>query len=283
MVFMHSSRLGLLGSVATSVILPAVLLSCGSGNRGDTASHGEVVVNLPSEAAIDEALASITEEELTGYIEVLASDEFGGRAPASPGETRTIQYLTEQFASLGLEPGGENGTWVQEVPLVAITADAVMTLSVASGGGSASFAYGTDLVAWTTRVAEQVWVESSEMVFAGYGVVAPEYGWDDYAGLDVTGKTVVVLVNDPGFATQDPDFFRGNAMTYYGRWTYKFEEGARQGASAVLIVHETAPAAYGWNTVQNTWTGTQFNLVAEDNNMGRVAMEGWWRGWITTS
>ena len=113
------------------------------------------------------------------------------------------------------------------------------------------------------------------MVFVGYGAIAPEFGWDDYAGVDVRGKTVVVLVNDPGFATQDPDLFRGNAMTYYGRWTYKYEEGARQGAAAVLIVHETAPAAYGWATVQNGWTGTQFNLVAQDNNMGRVAAEGW--------
>ena len=122
---------------------------------------------------------------------------------------------------------------------------------------------------------ENVGFDGSDLVFVGYGAVAPEYDWDDYAGVDVTGKTVVVLVNDPGFATQDPDLFKGNAMTYYGRWTYKYEEGARQGAAAVLIVHETAPAAYGWATVQNGWTGTQFNLVTEDNNMGSAAAEGW--------
>jgi Zn-dependent M28 family amino/carboxypeptidase len=263
-------------TLAALLVLPALLVSCGpAAEGGATGQHQEVVLNLPSEDAIDEALESITEEELRGFIQVLASDEFGGRAPASPGETRTIQYLTEQFAGLGLEPGGEEGTWVQDVPLVAMTADPGTTLTIEGSEGSQTLRYGSDMVTWTTRVQEEVSVDESELVFAGYGAVAPEYGWNDYAGVDVTGKTVVVLVNDPGFATQDPDLFRGNAMTYYGRWTYKFEEGARQGAAAVLVVHETAPAAYGWSTVQSTWTGTQFNLVAEDNNMGRVAAEGW--------
>jgi Zn-dependent M28 family amino/carboxypeptidase len=263
-------------ALAALLALPALLFACGPGTEGGaTGQPEEVVLNLPSEDAISDALASITEEELRGYIQVLASDEFGGRAPASPGETRTLQYLTERFAALGLEPGGENGTWVQDVPLVAITADPGMTLTVEGSGSSQTLRYGSDMVTWTTRVQDEVAVEESELVFVGYGAVAPEYGWDDYADVDVTGKTVVVLVNDPGFATQDPDLFRGNAMTYYGRWTYKFEEGARQGAAAVLVVHETAPAAYGWSTVQSTWTGTQFNLVSEDNNMGRVAAEGW--------
>ncbi len=262
-----------LAAMSTVSVLSA---SCESASEGsDTSASEGVLLNLPSADAIEGALASITEEELRADIQVLASDEFGGRAPASPGEEKTIQYLTERFAGIGLEPAGENGTWVQEVPLVAITADPDMTLAIRGEGGPETFEYGTEFVAGTPRVMETVAVEGSSMVFVGYGAVAPEFGWDDYAGVDVTGKTVVVLVNDPGFATQDPELFKGNAMTYYGRWTYKYEEGARQGAAAVLIVHETAPAAYGWATVQNGWTGTQFNLVAEDNNMGRVAAEGW--------
>jgi Zn-dependent M28 family amino/carboxypeptidase len=241
-----------------------------------TPEMGEgVEVNLPSEENIEEAFASITEEEIREYVQVLASDEFGGRAPSSPGEQRTIQYLTEQFSSLGLEPGGADRSWVQEVPMVAVTADPGMNLTIAGPGGTRSFGYSSDFVAWTKRVTETVSVDGSELVFVGYGAVAPEYGWDDYASVDVAGKTVVVLVNDPGFATQDPELFNGNAMTYYGRWTYKYEEGARQGAAAVLIVHETAPAAYGWTTVQTTWGGRQFNLVTDDNNMGRVIAEGW--------
>lgn len=242
---------------------------------GSSAMGGAVELNLPTDEALDEALASITEEEIRQYTQVLASDEFQGRAPSSPGEALTIQYLTEQFAGIGLEPGGENGRWVQDVPLVAITADPTMSLTINGAEGAASFEYGTEFVAGTPRVVDNVGFNASELVFVGYGAVAPEYGWDDYASVDVTGKTVIVLVNDPGFATQDPDLFKGNAMTYYGRWTYKYEEGARQGADAVLIVHETAPAAYGWATVQNGWTGTQFNLVADNNNMDRVKAEGW--------
>jgi Zn-dependent M28 family amino/carboxypeptidase len=130
-------------------------------------------------------------------------------------------------------------------------------------------------MAWTTRVAEQVDLEDSELVFVGYGIVAPEYDWNDYEGLDVTGKTVVILVNDPGFFTGDPELFNGGSMTYYGRWTYKYEEAARQGAAGALIIHETEPAAYGWNTVEGSWAGPQFSMVAEDNNMSRVVLEGW--------
>ena len=259
--------------VSAAVCSAAFLVACGPA--AESGSGDDVVTNLPSEAVIQDALASITEGEIREYTQVLGSDEFGGRAPSSSGEELTIQYLTDQFASLGLEPGGVNGTWVQEVPMVAITADPDMSLAISGVGGSRTFEYGSEFVAGTPRVVESVGFENSELVFVGYGAVAPEFGWDDYAAVDVAGKTVVVLVNDPGFATQDPDLFKGNAMTYYGRWTYKYEEGARQGAAAVLIVHETAPAAYGWATVQNGWTGTQFNLVTEDDNMGRVAAEGW--------
>ena len=130
--------------------------------------------------------------------------------------------------------------------------------------------YGSDTVIWTKRVTESSALVNSELVFAGYGIVAPEYDWDDYAGIDVTGKTVVLLVNDPGYATQDPELFNGNAMTYYGRWTYKYEEAARQGAAGALIVHQTAPAGYGWGTVSASWTGPQFDLSAEDQMLSSL-------------
>ena len=233
----------------------------------------------PSDAGRDRDGAggaeSITEDELAEHIAVLASDEFGGRAPSSPGEELTVTYLAEQFEAAGLEPGNGD-SWFQNVPLVDITADPdAAPFSVADARGSLSFDYADDFVTWTTRVVEASGVQDSDLVFVGYGIVAPEVGWNDYEGIDARGKTVVILVNDPGYATQDPDVFSGNAMTYYGRWTYKFEEAARQGAAAALIVHQTEPAAYGWETVRNSWTGPQFNLQSPDGNAGRVAIEGW--------
>ncbi|MEX2530846.1 MAG: M28 family metallopeptidase [Gemmatimonadota bacterium] len=235
----------------------------------------------PSDAPSDQPTtgepAAITEAALEDHIVTLSSDEFAGRAPSSPGEESTVTYLSDRFAALGLEPGND-GSYSHDVPLVDITADpatASIRVGDPSGGEEIELDYPTDAVVWTTRVVEAAAVEDSEMVFVGYGIVAPEYGWDDYAGLDVEGKTVVILVNDPGYATQNPDLFTGNAMTYYGRWTYKFEEAARQGAAAALVIHQTEPASYGWETVRNSWTGPQFNLRPEDDNMGRVAIEGW--------
>ena len=159
--------------------------------------------------------------------------------------------------------------------MVEITAGPVTKLEIKRDKKSMLFAYGDEFVGVTLRVVEKVSLVDSEMVFVGYGIVAPEYNWNDYAGLDVRGKTVVMLVNDPGFATKDPEFFKGRAMTYYGRWTYKFEEAARQGAEGVLIIHETEPAAYPWGVVKNGWTGPQFNLTSEDKNLSRCAVEGW--------
>jgi len=226
-------------------------------------------------APADGGAASISEGEIAEHLGILASDEFGGRGPSSPGEVLTTNYLAEEFERLGLEPG-PGGSYFQDVPLVDITVDPASASAVVSGRGAPMhFAYADDYVTSTTRVVEHSSVDASEMVFVGYGIVAPEYGWDDYAGVDATGKTVVILVNDPGYATQNDDLFTGNAMTYYGRWTYKYEEAARQGAAAALIVHQTAPAAYGWETVRNSWTGPQFNLQSEDGNMGGVAIEAW--------
>jgi Zn-dependent M28 family amino/carboxypeptidase len=220
------------------------------------------------------ALESLNAEDLAKDTQILASDEFEGRAPASEGETKTVNFLGDEFQKIGLKPG--NGrSYFQEIPMVVIAADPAARLEVRGDKKTISFAYREEFVAETQRVAEEVSLVDSEMVFAGYGIVAPEYNWNDYEGLDVRGKTVVVLVNDPGYATQDPALFTGRAMTYYGRWTYKYEEAARQGAAGVFIVHETEPAAYPWGVVQNGWTGPQFNLVREDNNMSRCAAEGW--------
>ena len=220
------------------------------------------------------ALESFDTGDLAAHIAVIASDSFAGRAPSSVGEDRTMAYLEAEFQKLGLEPG--NGTsWYQEVPLVRTAVQPGAELVVQGGGAQARFRFGDDFVAFSRRLDESVAIDASPLVFVGYGVVAPEYAWDDYAGLDVKGKTVVVLVNDPGFATGDTSLFRGRTMTYYGRWTYKFEEAARQGAAGVLIVHETEPAAYGWDVVRNSWTGPQFNLVTADGNAGRATVEGW--------
>ena len=221
-----------------------------------------------------EALDLIDVDGLAERTRTLASDDFEGRGPASRGEERTIEYLRESFAALDLSPG-HGGEWFQPVPLVSITADPSMALELDVAGGSVELDYGTEFMAWTKRVIDRTGIEDSELVFVGYGVVAPEYAWDDYAGVDVTGKTVIVLVNDPGFATGDTDLFNGRTMTYYGRWTYKYEEAARRGAAGVLIVHDTDAAGYPWEVVRGSWSGPQFGLVADDANLSRAAVEGW--------
>jgi Zn-dependent M28 family amino/carboxypeptidase len=223
------------------------------------------------------ALERIDAQGLADRTRTLSSDEFEGRAPASAGERRTVDYLRGAFEELGLRPGNGD-SWTQEVPLVSITADPDMTLELRGDDGSLDLAYADDFMAWTKRVIDRSVIEGSEMVFVGYGVVAPEYGRDDYAGVDVEGKTVVMLVNDPGFATGDPERFNGRSMTYYGRWTYKYEEAARQGAAAALVIHETDAAGYPWEVVTGSWSGPQFGLVAEDANLSRVAVEGWLTG-----
>ena len=226
------------------------------------------------EKRLQPALSSITAEDLSQDTKILASDEFEGRGLASEGEIKTINFLRDEFQRVGLKPG--NGqSYFQEIPMVVSAVDPAARLEVKTERKAISFAYKEEFVARTLRVVEESALADSEMVFAGYGIVAPEYNWNDYEGLDVRGKTVVVLVNDPGYATQDPSLFTGRSMTYYGRWTYKYEEAARQGAAGVFVVHETEPAAYPWAVVQNSWTGPQFNLISEDNNMSRCAAEGW--------
>jgi Zn-dependent M28 family amino/carboxypeptidase len=205
----------------------------------------------------------------------LSSDAYEGRAPGSRGEQMTVDYIARRFQAAGLQPGN-NGSWFQNVPLVEIAAQGSPTLRVAGGGQPLSFAYRRDMVAGTYRVQPHVSVRDSDVVFVGYGINAPERGWNDYAGLDVRGKTVIILVNDPNWQTPGTEGpFGGRAMTYYGRWTYKFEEAARQGAAAAFIVHQTEPAAYGWNVVENSWTGPQHYLDRAGGNMDQTVVNGW--------
>jgi Zn-dependent M28 family amino/carboxypeptidase len=205
----------------------------------------------------------------------LSSDAFQGRAPGTEGETRTVAFLGREFEQAGLRPGN-NGSWYQDVPLVEITAQGSPQLLIGAPGPDLAFNYRTDYVGASYRVQPRVTVAGSEIVFVGYGINAPERGWNDYAGLDVRGKTVVILINDPDWQTeglQGP--FNGRAMTYYGRWTYKFEEAARQGAAAALIVHDTAPASYGWNVVDSSWTGAQLYMQSANGGADQTAVNGW--------
>jgi len=219
-----------------------------------------------------EALAALDTATLMGHIRVLAHDSLQGRAPGSPGEEKSVAYLEGQFRKFGLKPGNSDGTYIQNVPLVGITPQDVPTLVLARGNRKQVLKWRDDFVAWTKHVAPDAKLENSGLVFVGYGIEAPEFRWDDYKGMDVAGKTLVMLVNDPPLA--DSTQFGGRAMTYYGRWTYKYEQGMKHQAAGVLIVHETGPAGYPFAVVQGK-TGEQFDLVTPDKNLSRSSIEGW--------
>ncbi len=207
--------------------------------------------------------------------EELSSDEFEGRAPGTVGEEKTLALLESEFKRAGLQPGN-HGSWYQNVPLVEITAENVSRLEISGGEKPLSLAYGADMVVFTYRVTPHIDIKGSEMVFVGYGINAPEKNWNDYAGMDVKGKTVVILVNDPDYESERLDgTFNGRAMTYYGRWSYKYEEAARQGAAAALIIHDTVPAAYGWNVVESSNTGPQHVADADNGHMDQTLANGW--------
>jgi Zn-dependent M28 family amino/carboxypeptidase len=243
-----------------TVLMAALLLASCAGQQGEE----------PTPVRVDEGL-------FRRHLATLSGDDFEGRKPATRGEEKTVEYIREQFQAVGLKPGN-GATYFQSVPLVEITADPNIVLSVTRGDDELKFAYPQDTVVWTKRVVPSAALEQSELVFVGYGIVAPEYDWNDYAVADIKGKTAVILINDPGFVTRDPQLFNGRAMTYHGRWTYKYEEAARQGAAGALIIHDTEPAAYGWDVVESSWTGAQFDQVSADGNAGRVAIEGWISG-----
>lgn len=208
-------------------------------------------------------------------VRVLSSDAFEGRAPGTPGEEKSLAYLVEQFRAAGLQPGNR-GSWFQDVPLVELTPSKHTSLTIAGGKLPLSYAAGRDFVAVSYRVQPKVELKDSELVFVGYGIVAPEKGWNDYAGIDMRGKTAVILINDPDYqAAETSGLFNGRAMTYYGRWTYKFEEAAKQGAAAALIVHDTFPAAYGWSVVESSWSGPQAFARSADGGQSQTMVNGW--------
>ena len=249
----------------------ALLVACNREQPADTASTTSPDAGHAFKAEIDA-------DDFRVMVETLSSDDFEGRAPGSPGGEKTVEYIKAQYERIGLEPGGENGTFYQTVPMVETTADEATVLRLDSNGNARDLAFGADFVIGTRTGKPEINVRDSELVFVGYGVNAPEQGWNDYAGLDVKGKTVVMFVNDPGFHAKDASLFEGNRMTYYGRWTYKFEEAARQGAEAALIIHDTEGASYGWDVVKNSWSGAQFDLRAEDDPDPRLPAQGWITG-----
>ena len=218
--------------------------------------------------------ADINEADFAEMVNTLASDEFEGRGPGSVGEEKTVEYIQAQMKRIGLQPGNGD-SYFQDVSMVETTADENTLLKLDSNGKTRDLKFGTDMVIGTRTGQPNISVKDSELVFVGYGVDAPEQQWNDYADQDWTGKTVVMFVNDPGFHAKDKDLFEGDRMTYYGRWTYKFEEAARKGAAAALIVHDTAGASYGWDVVKNSWSGAQYDLPAKDDPDARLPAQGW--------
>ena len=241
-----------------------------------TACQKDASLDVAVDALPQVTVPALSEATMKDVTRELSLDSYEGRAPGSVGEENTVAYLISKYKAAGLEPGN-NGSWTQDVPLIEITAKNVSALTIADRSGKAmSFGYGNEYVIGSYRETPKTDIKQSEMVFVGHGIVAPEKGWNDYAGVDVKGKTVVVMVNDPDFENEGLDGpFGGKAMTYYGRWTYKFEEAARQGAAAVLIIHDTAPAAYGWNVVNSSWTGTQFLAQSKDGGKSQTKANGW--------
>ena len=232
-----------------------------------------VIVGCKSGYENNDSLVEVDQSVIRQHIEHLASDDFQGRMPFTEGETKTVNYLKEEFHKLGLKPGNGD-SYFQDVPVVEIFEMPSEKMLISSTDEVLELNYLSDFMAVTLKKENKISLEESELVFAGYGIVAPEYGWNDYEGIDWTEKTAIVLVNDPGFGSGDSSLFRGNDMTYYGRWTYKFEEAARQGASGVIIIHETVPAGYGWNLIVNGLSNSQINLKSK-TSVADI------QGWIT--
>lgn len=276
----HLLRCGIL------VALSALAGGCTNETRppaNDTAQSNTNTTTASSTTAVPAelkpALSSLTSDGIMQHVKVLASDEYEGRGPGTRGEELTVNYLTEQFKQMGLKPGNPDGTYVQKVPLVGFTAQPRASFS--AGGKQFDLRFPDDYVAVSRRFVPDIKVENSDVVFVGYGVVAPEYGWDDYKDVDVRGKTIVMLINDPAVADPadpaqpDDKMFKGKAMTYYGRWTYKYEIASRKGAAACIIVHETVPAGYPYAVVSGSWGRENFDIQTPDKNMSRVPVEAW--------
>ena len=248
-----------------STTLIAAICAASAQAAPDAATHAKVFS------------PAITAAGFRAYDKAISSDYMDGRKPGTVGGERATAWIVEQFKKLGLEPGN-HGSWFQAVPTVstALQNEDQIKLDVAEGGGTQAFDFGKDMVALTLQAKPKIDLKDSPIVFVGYGIDAPEWQWNDYKGLDVKGKTVVVLVNDPGYATGNPQLFKGKTMTYYGRWTYKYEEAARQGAAMCLIVHTSDGAAgYPWTVVKNSWSGPQLSLPASEDPAPRLPVAGW--------
>ena len=248
------------------------IIGCGK-TSGDNAAA------TASTAAIDTAGAAITADGLLQHIKDLSADSMEGRAPGTPGEDKAVAYIQAQFKALGLKPGNPDGTYIQNVDLIGYKAHP--TASLSARGKTVALKYPDDFIANSRHDRAETKVDNSDIVFVGYGVVAPEYGWDDYKGVDVTGKTILMLVNDPpvrvaGDTTLDSAMFKGRAMTYYGRWTYKYEIASLKGAAAAIIIHETGPAGYPYGVVRGSNSQEQFDVISPDAEK-RVPVEGWLR------
>jgi Zn-dependent M28 family amino/carboxypeptidase len=255
-----------------TLVICAAASACGGSD--------DAAQTQPAAPTAAQVTANIDQNAILERIKVLASDEYEGRAPGTKGEDLTVKYLIDESKTLGLLPGNPDGTYIQKVPLVGITGAEAQPLTVTRGTQKKTYKWADEVVAWTRRVAETAAMKDSDIIFAGYGVEAPEYNWNDFKGVDVKGKTIVVLVNDPQVPSAadpsqlDDTLFNGKAMTYYGRWTYKYDKGAELGAAGVLIVHEDGPAGYPFPVVQG-FLGERFGLIAEDKNMSKAAVEGW--------
>ncbi|MFN7054660.1 M28 family metallopeptidase [Hyphomonas sp.] len=259
-----------------------LLAACGgdappapAATTADTPPAESLLLPLP-----DATVPEIRAADLAIRIKTLADDAFEGRGPGTPAGEASADWIAAEMARIGLKPGGPGGSWFQPVKMVNQTIDESASSLIVTwpDGEDLSLGLSQDTVIWTKHQhTDHIAFDPAEVIFVGYGAVAPEYGWDDYLGaeMDYTGKTVIMLVNDPGFATRDPELFNGRAMTYYGRWTYKFEEAARQGATAALVIHETEPASYGWDVVAGSWSGAQSDLVRPDGGASRAMLEGW--------
>lgn len=264
---------------------PRHLLLCLAAATALAACKGEQ--STPATDASPAAVASaagahafspdITQGDFAELVKTLSSDAFEGRGPGTPGEQKSVDYIKAQFERIGLQPGND-GSWFQVVPMTETTADESTQLHIDVKGKPHDLKFGSDMVIGTRTGKTEIDIKDSPLVFVGYGVDAPEQGWNDYAGVDVKGKTVVMLVNDPGFHAQDESLFEGKRMTYYGRWTYKYEEAARKGAAAAIIIHDTPGASYGWDVVRNSWSGAQYDLPAKDDPDPRLPAQGWITG-----
>jgi Zn-dependent M28 family amino/carboxypeptidase len=260
--------------MAVAVLAAAAALAACKQQPAETPAAAETAAPAAPAADAHAFSADIAESDFAELVKTLASDEFEGRAPGSVGEEKTVAYLEAQMKRIGLQPGN-NGSYFQDVPMVETTAAPDTVLKLEVNGKPRELTFGTDYVIGTRTGQTEVKVDASDMVFVGYGVDAPERDWNDYGDQDWTGKTVVMFVNDPGFHTGDEKLFDGKRMTYYGRWTYKYEEAARKGAAAALIIHDTPGASYGWDVVKNSWSGPQYDLPAKDDPEPRLPVQGW--------